>query len=70
MPLSIPYHKLTLQRICYTIALCISTSKPSPKTEKRTCGSLIDFKGFMDLRYTVRGDVLRYSRSVGTVVLH
>lgn len=40
--------------ICYTIALCISTSKPnSAKGNRRNCGWLIDFRGFLDLRYTI-----------------
>ncbi|KAF2034332.1 MFS general substrate transporter [Setomelanomma holmii] len=39
--------------ICYTIALCISTSKPSNQDGKRGCGALIDFRGYLDLRYTI-----------------
>ncbi|KAF2845334.1 MFS general substrate transporter [Plenodomus tracheiphilus IPT5] len=40
--------------ICYTIALLISTSKPSHvKGTRRSCGSLIDFGGFLDRRYSV-----------------
>ncbi|KAF1937343.1 MFS general substrate transporter [Clathrospora elynae] len=39
--------------ICYSLALCISTSKPSGKPERRSCGSLIDFRGFLDLRYAI-----------------
>ncbi|CAO2657115.1 Nn.00g032410.m01.CDS01 [Neocucurbitaria sp. VM-36] len=39
--------------ICYSIALCISTSMPSGKGGRWSCSSLIDFRGFLDLRYTV-----------------
>jgi len=40
--------------VCYIVALLISTSKHSrvPST-RRTCGSLIDFRGFLDLRYSI-----------------
>ncbi|KAF1842253.1 MFS general substrate transporter [Cucurbitaria berberidis CBS 394.84] len=42
--------------ICYSIALCISTSLPSGKSGKSgrsSCSSLIDLRGFLDLRYAV-----------------
>jgi len=39
--------------ICYSVALFISTSKPSKQDGNRSCASLIDFRGFLDLRYTV-----------------
>lgn len=36
------------------IALLISTSKPShAKGSRRNCSSLIDFRGFLDRRYSV-----------------
>jgi hypothetical protein len=40
-------------RLCYSIALYISTSKPSKQAGKMSFGVLIDFRGFLDLRYTV-----------------
>ncbi|KAH7073235.1 major facilitator superfamily domain-containing protein [Paraphoma chrysanthemicola] len=39
--------------ICYVIALCISTSKPAGKDKERTCGTLIDFRGYLDPRYSI-----------------
>ncbi|KAF2132196.1 MFS general substrate transporter [Dothidotthia symphoricarpi CBS 119687] len=39
--------------VCYSIALGISTSKPSGKSIRRNCGSLLDFRGFLDTRYSV-----------------
>lgn len=40
--------------VCYMIALLISTSKPShAKGSRRNCSSLIDFRGFLDRRYSV-----------------
>ncbi|KAF2818719.1 MFS general substrate transporter [Ophiobolus disseminans] len=39
--------------VCYSIALFISSSKPSKRDGKRSCMSLIDFSGFLDLRYTI-----------------
>lgn len=39
-------------RICYGVALCISTSKPANEDEKRRCRVLIDFSGYLDIRYT------------------
>ncbi|KAH7402870.1 major facilitator superfamily domain-containing protein [Pyrenochaeta sp. MPI-SDFR-AT-0127] len=39
--------------LCYSIALCISTSLPSGTSNPRRCGALIDFRGFLDLRYAV-----------------
>ncbi|KAF1914042.1 major facilitator superfamily domain-containing protein [Ampelomyces quisqualis] len=39
--------------ICYTIALCISTSKPSNQNEKKGRAALIDYHGFLDIRYTI-----------------
>ncbi|KAJ4336920.1 hypothetical protein N0V95_008488 [Ascochyta clinopodiicola] len=39
--------------ILYSIALCISTSKPRFKDEAKGFGSLIDFRGFLDIRYAV-----------------
>jgi len=40
--------------ICYTIALFISTSKHSSVNgTRRTCSSLIDFRGFLDIRYSI-----------------
>jgi hypothetical protein len=42
-----------LYRILYSIALAISTSRPAGKDQPRNCGALIDFRGFLDLRYAV-----------------
>ncbi|KAL6703697.1 hypothetical protein ACN47E_009391 [Coniothyrium glycines] len=39
--------------ICYSIALCITTSKPANDPKRKSHGSLLDFGGFRDLRYTV-----------------
>ncbi|KAG9189589.1 hypothetical protein G6011_06457 [Alternaria panax] len=39
--------------VCYSIALCISTSKPSGKPERKGIASLIDFRGFLDKSYAV-----------------
>ncbi|KAL1611340.1 hypothetical protein SLS59_000058 [Nothophoma quercina] len=39
--------------VLYSIALAISSSKPKGKDQPRNCGSLIDFRGFLDLRYAV-----------------
>ncbi|KAF9699225.1 hypothetical protein EKO04_003208 [Ascochyta lentis] len=39
--------------ILYSIALCISTSKPRSKEEAKSFGSLLDFRGFLDIRYAV-----------------
>ncbi|KAH9868782.1 hypothetical protein J1614_007856 [Plenodomus biglobosus] len=40
--------------VCYTIALLISTSKPSHvKGTPRNCSLLVDFRGFLDRRYSV-----------------
>lgn len=39
--------------VCYSIALCISTSKPSERSGRKGCACLIDFKGFLDSRYAV-----------------
>ncbi|KAF3045693.1 hypothetical protein E8E12_011267 [Didymella heteroderae] len=39
--------------VLYSIALAISTSRPAGKDQPRNCGSLIDFRGFLDLRYAV-----------------
>lgn len=38
-------------RICYAVSLCISTSNPSVQIGSRV--KLMDFKGFLDIRYTV-----------------
>jgi MCP family monocarboxylic acid transporter-like MFS transporter 10 len=35
------------------MALLISKSKPSAYPAKRSCASLFDFRGYLDLRYTV-----------------
>lgn len=42
-----------LYSILYSIALAISTSRPAGKDQPRNCGALIDFRGFLDLRYAV-----------------
>ncbi|KAF2632805.1 MFS general substrate transporter [Macroventuria anomochaeta] len=39
--------------VLYSISLAISTSKPIGKNQPRNCGSLIEFRGFLDLRYAV-----------------
>ncbi|CAN9264231.1 unnamed protein product [Alternaria alternata] len=39
--------------VCYFIALCISTSKPSGKPDRKGFASLIDFRGFLDRSYAV-----------------
>lgn len=39
--------------VLYSISLAISTSKPVGKDQPRNCGALIDFRGFLDLRYAV-----------------
>ncbi|CAG5179112.1 uncharacterized protein ALTATR162_LOCUS9039 [Alternaria atra] len=39
--------------VCYSVALCISTSKPSGKPHPRSLASLIDFRGFLDKSYVV-----------------
>ncbi|KAJ4383996.1 hypothetical protein N0V86_000840 [Didymella sp. IMI 355093] len=39
--------------VLYSIALAISTSRPAGKDQPRNCGALIDFRGFLDLRYAV-----------------
>ncbi|KAF1365945.1 MFS general substrate transporter [Lizonia empirigonia] len=39
--------------VLYFIALCISTGKPKERDQPRNCDSLIDFRGFLDLRYAV-----------------
>ncbi|KAF3034107.1 hypothetical protein E8E11_004465 [Didymella keratinophila] len=39
--------------ILYSISLAISTSRPVGKDQPRNCGALIDFRGFLDLRYAV-----------------
>jgi hypothetical protein len=46
------YHTNT-HSICYSVAILISRSKPSAQESKRWYGSLIDFRGFLDLRYTI-----------------
>ncbi|KAF1838564.1 MFS general substrate transporter [Decorospora gaudefroyi] len=40
--------------VCYSVALCISTSKPSARPERKGgYSTLIDFRGFFDLRYAI-----------------
>ncbi|KAH6620246.1 major facilitator superfamily domain-containing protein [Boeremia exigua] len=39
--------------VIYLVAIAISTSKPIGKIQHRDCGSLIDFRGFFDIRYAV-----------------
>ncbi|CAI9632382.1 unnamed protein product [Alternaria burnsii] len=39
--------------VCYFIALCTSTSKPSGKPDRKDFASLIDFRGFLDRSYAV-----------------
>lgn len=39
--------------VLYSISVTISTSKPIGKDQSRNCGALIDFRGFLDLRYAV-----------------
>ena len=39
--------------VLYSISLAISTSRPVGKDQPRNCGALIDFRGFLDLRYAV-----------------
>jgi MCP family monocarboxylic acid transporter-like MFS transporter 10 len=39
--------------LCYTVALFLSTSKPNIPDEKSGRAALIDYRGFLDIRYTI-----------------
>ncbi|KAF2476628.1 MFS general substrate transporter [Lindgomyces ingoldianus] len=39
--------------LCYAIALCISTSRPSGRVTRISFSSLLDLRGFLDVRYSV-----------------
>jgi hypothetical protein len=42
-----------IHSVLYSISLAISTSRPVGKDQPRNCGALLDFRGFLDLRYAV-----------------
>lgn len=50
---SIRYQHAYNDRICYSIALCISSSRQSKDSDRKSWRSLVDFKGFLDIRYAV-----------------
>jgi MCP family monocarboxylic acid transporter-like MFS transporter 10 len=45
--------KTDIHSVCYVIALCVCTGKPSKKPGCKDCTCRIDFSGFLDPRYAV-----------------